>query len=286
MCATSSHSLHKTVLIMEPALQRRVQRYGWDKASQVYEAFWQKQLQPAQDKLIQMAQLLPGEVIIDIACGTGLITFAAAEKVRENGFILATDISDKMVEKAAGTAKEKNLTHVKFERMDAEELNTPDAIYDAALCALGLMYLPDPLKALKEMYRVLKPGGRAVAAVWGQRDHCGWAEIFEIVDKRVSSEVCPMFFNLGNADMLQRNFTAAEFTNITSERLSTILQYASGEEACGAAFAGGPVALPYFKFSAEVKREVHAEYLESIKPFQQGGGYAVPGEFVIAMGYK
>lgn len=271
---------------MEPALQRRVQRYGWDKASQCYETFWQKQLQPAQDKLLEMAQLQPGEIIIDIACGTGLVSFAAAGKVGEKGSVLATDISDKMVEKAATTAKEKNLAQVKFERMDAEELNTPDAIYDAALCALGLMYLPDPLKGLKEMYRVLKPGGRAVAAVWGQRDHCGWAEIFEIVDKRVSSEVCPMFFNLGNADMLQRNFTAAGFANISSERLSTTLHYTTGEEACGAAFAGGPVALPYFKFSEDIKKEVHAEYLESIKPFHQANGYAVPGEFVIAIGYK
>ena len=170
--------------------------------------------------------------------------------------------------------------------MDAEELNVPDEEYDVAICALGLMYVPDPVKALKEMFRVLKPGGRAVAAVWGQRDHCGWAEIFEIVDKRVSSEVCPMFFNLGNRDMLKRSFEAAGFSNIIFERLNTELIYHAGEEACGAAFAGGPVALPYHKFSEQVKTEVHKEYLDSIKTFQQGSGYAVPGEFVVARGVK
>ena len=286
MRTTGSYCVHQTILIMEPALQRRVQRYGWDKASQCYEIFWQKQLQPAQDKLLQMAQLQPGEIIIDIACGTGLVSFAAAEKVGTNGLVLATDISDKMVEKSIATAKERNLTNMKFQRMDAENLDTADAMYDSALCALGLMYLPDPLKGLKEMYRVLKPGGRAVAAVWGQRDRCGWAEIFEIVDRRVSSDVCPMFFALGNSNMLRLNFAAAGFTDITSERVSTILLYTSGEEACGAAFAGGPVALPYFKFSENVKREVHAEYLESIKPFQREHGYAIPGEFVVAIGYK
>ena len=170
--------------------------------------------------------------------------------------------------------------------MDAEELDIPDEEYDAALCALGLMYVPDPVRALKEMYRVIKPGGRAVAAVWGQRDHCGWAEIFEIVDKRVSTEVCPMFFNLGNKDILSRSFAAAGFSNVVFEKINTELIYHSDEEACGAAFAGGPVALAYHKFSEEVKNEAHAEYLDSIKMFRQGDGYAIPGEFVVALGFK
>jgi len=271
---------------MEPALQRRVQRYGWDKAANYYETSWQKQLQPAQENLIQFADVKAGEKVIDIACGTGLVTFPVAEKVGENGFVLGTDISDKMVEMAASTAAEKNYLQVKFERMDAEELKVEDNVYDVALCALGLMYVPDPMKSLKEMLRVLKPGGRAVAAVWGKRDHCGWAEIFEIVDKRVSSEVCPMFFNLGNDSTLEQYFSAAGFSKIASERISTLLEYSSGEEACIAAFAGGPVALPYHKFSSEIKEAVHAEYLDSIKSYQKPDGYLIPGEFVVCIGCK
>lgn len=271
---------------MEPALQRRVQRYGWDRAAMHYENFWQQQLKPAQDKLLEMAALQPGEKLIDIACGTGLVSFPAAEKVGKNGFVLATDISDCMVKIGTGSTKGKNYSNIQFERMDAEELSVPDKAYDAALCALGLMYVPDPGKALKEMYRVIKPGGRTVAAVWGQRQHCGWAEIFEIVEKRISSEVCPLFFNLGNLDMLKRSFEAAGFSKVFFERLNTALIYQSGEEACGAAFSGGPVALAYHKFSEQVKNEVHVEYLDSIKSFQQGNGYAVPGEFVVAIGFK
>lgn len=271
---------------MESALQRRVQRYGWDKAAVYYENFWRRQLKPAQDKLLEMAALQPGQKVIDIACGTGLVSFPAVEKVGKNGFVLGTDISDGMVDIGNKTAREKNETNIRFERMDAEELNVPDEAYDVSVCALGLMYVPDPVKALKEMYRVIIPQGRAVAAVWGQRDRCGWAEIFEIVDRRVSSEVCPMFFSLGNRDMLKRSFEAAGFTRVIFERLTTKLIYHSGDEACGAAFAGGPVALAYHKFSEQIKNEVHIEYLDSIKSFQQGSGYAVPGEFVVAMGVK
>ena len=271
---------------MEPALQRRIQRYGWDKASAYYENFWQRQLKPAQDQLLAMADLKNKDRVIDIACGTGLVSFRAAAIVGDDGFVLANDISDGMVKIGNDMVHEKKLNNIRFERMDAEELSVPDGTCDIALCALGLMYVPDPVKALKEMYRVIKPGGRAVAAVWGQRDHCGWAEIFEIVDRRVSTEVCPMFFNLGNRDMLNRNFAAAGFSGIVVERINTELIYHSDEEACSAAFAGGPVALAYHKFSETVKTEVHKEYLDSIKEFRKDSTYAIPGEFVVAMGVK
>jgi len=271
---------------MEPSLQRRVQRYGWDKAAGYYEAFWQKQLFPAQKKLLEFANIKKGDRIIDIACGTGLVSFPAVELTGKDGFVMANDISDKMVETGVAIAKERKLYNIDFLRMDAEELQVEDASYDIALCALGLMYFPDPLKAFKEMHRSLRPGGHAVVAVWGRRKNCGWAEVFEIVDKRVSSEVCPMFFNLGNEGVLEKYMNAGGFKDITIERINTILDYSSDEDAYGAAFLGGPVALAYNKFSEDVKKEACKEYIESIKSFKEGNGYHVPGEFVVAIGYK
>ena len=154
---------------MEPRLQRRVQRYGWDNASLYYETFWQHQLKPAHDLLMEMAALQPGESVLDEACGTGLVSFFALEKLGPKGRVLGTDLSEKMIEMANALAVEKKENRAQFEWMDAEELRLENNSFDVALCALGLMYMPDPRKALKEMHRVLKPGGRAVAAVWGQR---------------------------------------------------------------------------------------------------------------------
>jgi SAM-dependent methyltransferase len=148
------------------------------------------------------------------------------------------------------------------------------------------MYVPDPLGALHQMHRVLRTGGRAVAAVWGQRQRCGWAEIFPIVEARVRSDVCPLFFQLGMADVLAQTFQTAGFKDIESERLLTVLYYASAEEACGAAFAGGPVALAYAHFDTPTRQDAHAEYLAAIEPYRQGSGYAIPGEFVIVSGRK
>jgi ubiquinone/menaquinone biosynthesis C-methylase UbiE len=187
-----------------------------------------------------------------------------------------------MVETARRGAVLHELANMRFERGDAEALPLPDASFDAAVCALGLMYVPDPVRALCEMRRLLRPGGRVAAAVWGARRKCGWAEIFPITDARVASEVCPMFFHLGTGDMLARAFEAAGFTEVRSERLSITLSYASAEDALAAVFCGGPVALAYSRFDEATRRAVHAEYLESIAAYRTGDGYAVPGEFVVA----
>jgi ubiquinone/menaquinone biosynthesis C-methylase UbiE len=271
---------------MDASLQRRVQRYGWDRASGFYEAYWERQLKPAQDLLLEMAKPMPGERVLDVACGTGLVSFQVSQLTGENGFVLATDLSEKMLEQASARARTNQITRISFERMDAESLEISESSFDLAICALGLMYMPSPLTALQEMHRALKPGGRVVAAVWGQRDHCGWAEIFDIVDRHVSSEVCPMFFNLGNPDMLEMTFKAAGFRNSISRRISTLLEYQNAEEACGAAFAGGPVALAYHKFTDQVKKEAEAAYLDSILLYKKEDRYEIPGEFIVAAGYK
>jgi ubiquinone/menaquinone biosynthesis C-methylase UbiE len=271
---------------MDARLQRRVQRYGWDKAAAHYERTWQAQLGPAQTALLDMARLAPGERVLDIACGTGLVTFRAAQCVGRHGTVYGTDISDEMIATAQARTRTLDIANCRFERMDAEQLVVESASVDVALCALGLMYAPNPEQAIAEMHRTLQPGGRAACLVWGERAKCGWADIFPIVDARVQSEVCPMFFRMGTGDVLERAYVAAGFTDIRSRRFSSALAYADADEACEAAFVGGPVALAYSRFSVAVQTEARADYLASIEKYRHGDGYAVPGEFVVVVGTK
>lgn len=271
---------------MNPDLQRRVQRYGWDKASEYYEKSWQAQLKPAHDLLLEKVEVKPGESILDIAAGTGLITFRLAEMLGSEGKILATDISDEMVKIGTALTQSKGISNVEFKRMDAENLSIEDSTFDLVTCALGMMYFPDPDISMAEMFRVLKPGGKAVVAVWGSRKNCGWAEIFPIVDSRVSSDVCPMFFSLGEKDVIKYPFEKAGFQNISIQKIDVILPYSSDDEACQASFLGGPVAMAYSRFDEQTRNEAQKEYIESIQKYKTSNGYEIPGEFVVASGQK
>jgi ubiquinone/menaquinone biosynthesis C-methylase UbiE len=271
---------------VDPRLQRRVQRYGWDKAAPHYEQYWAEQLEPAQRRLLELAGLGPGERVIEVAAGTGLVTFPAARAVGPSGVVFATDISDAMVEALGAAAERQGLRQITAARRDGEALNSTPASFDAALCALGLMYFPDPILALREMAAALRPGGRAVAAVWGARTRCGWAEIFPIVERRVASEVCPLFFQIGTGDALALALESAGYVDLVVDRIATTLRYDSADQAVGAAFAGGPVALAYSRFDGPTREEAHAEYRASIAGYRRGEGYEIPGEFVVARGIR
>ena len=266
---------------MDARVQRRVQRYGWDLAVQPYAQHWHALLAGVQAELLAQAAPQPGEQVLDVACGTGVVALAMAAAVGPGGRVLGVDLSDGMVAFAAARAQAAGVLQARFERMDAEALALPAASFDLVVCALGLMYLPDPDAALREMLRVLRPGGRAVLAVWGERARCGWAPLFGIVDAEVRSEVCPLFFGLGQGDALAHRCTAAGLTVTLSQRRNYALWHADADAACEAALAGGPVALAWSRFNAATRARVRANYLDAIAPWREDSHYRLPAQFVL-----
>lgn len=273
---------------MDARLQQRIQRYGWDRAAPVYQAAWQDQLAPAQRLLLEVAAPGPGEAVLDVACGTGLVSLPAARAVGPAGRVLGCDISGAMVEAAAQAASAAGLAQSEFRRVAAEALafGATGEDFDLALCSLGLMYMTEPEAALAAMARSLKSGGRCAVLVWGERRNCGWAELFPIVDRRVASEVCPLFFRLGSGDTLQRSLADAGFDHIVTQRLMCPLHFRDDREAVVAALDGGAVALAVARFDQETYAATAAEYLDSLAPWRNGKGYDVPGEFVVAAGFR
>jgi SAM-dependent methyltransferase len=269
---------------MEPKLQIRVQRYGWDAASELYEEGWRGPLAPAQQTLLRVADIKPGERVIEAACGSGLVTRTLAEIVGPAGYVLATDLSQNMVDLTA-----RNTTGygwVATARKSADDLGE-EGSFDAAVCALGLMYVPDPGKAAASMMRAVRPGGRVVATVWGERLNCGWAEIFPIVDARVVSEVCPLFFASGAPGSLRRDFEQAGLHDVEEHRQREVLAFPDERSLLSAMLLGGPVALAVKRFTPETMTEVEGEFLESVKGHRSAdGSYCIPGEFVTVVGYR
>jgi hypothetical protein len=106
--------------------------------------------------------------------------------------------------------------------------------------------------------------------------------VFPIVAAEVASDVCPLFFRLGQKDALAILCEGANFEAVKYSRFTTTLNFADANEACDAAFIGGPVALAWSRFDDEVRRRVRARYLDAIESCRNGPGYRIPGEFVLA----
>ena len=150
---------------MDPKLQVRVQRYGWDAASGYYEDGWRGPLAPAQRTLLEMAALQRDERVIEAAAGSGLVTKMIARIVGPSGEVMATDLSQNMVDLTARQCAAEGLDWVRTARVSADDLAVEEGHFDAALCALGLMYVPDPRLAIASMRRAVRSGGRVAATV-------------------------------------------------------------------------------------------------------------------------
>jgi ubiquinone/menaquinone biosynthesis C-methylase UbiE len=270
---------------MDSRLHRRVQRYGWDAATLAYDAAWVPVLERLTGECVRRAELRPGESVLDAATGPGVAALLAAGVVGPSGRVLGIDISQNMVALASERARARagDLAGLRFERHDMEATSAPDASFDAALCAFGLMFAAERQAALVELARVIRPGGRLSAVVWGQRAECPWAEVFAICDRHVQSDVCPMFFAFGVPGALTLGLERAGFTDIQEERRPVILAFASEDDACKAMLEGGAVALAWKRFGPEVRAEVRREFLASIADFRDGAGYRVPSEVLFAL---
>ena len=95
-----------------------------------------------------------------------------------------------------------------------------------------------------------------------------------------------MFYQLGTGESLKTVFGQAGFQDVRMERISVELVYEDDDDALGAAFIGGPVAMAVARFDDATKDEAYGEYLESIRPYRDGEGYRIPGEFVVVAGTK
>ena len=113
-----------------------------------------------QAALLEAAGLAPGEKVLDLAAGPGLLARDAARRVLPDGWVLASDIAENMLAEGQQRATAEGLPDLLAAACDAEHLAFADASVDVALIGLGLFIFPDPAKALAELHRVLRPGGR------------------------------------------------------------------------------------------------------------------------------
>jgi ubiquinone/menaquinone biosynthesis C-methylase UbiE len=158
----------------DPEQFKQAQRQAWDRSAEGMKTWWpvlEEGGQKLSNELIELARITPGSKVLDVATGIGEPAVTAARRIQPSGKVLATDISPEMLAIGRERAEKMGLQHIiEFRESDAESLKVVDKSFDAVLCRLGLMFLPNLPNALRIFYEALVPGGKIAAAVWPALD--------------------------------------------------------------------------------------------------------------------
>lgn len=195
--------------------------------AEVYEEFFVPALfQQWGSRVAAEAGIGPGERVLDVACGTGVLACAAAERVGLGGAVVGLDPNEEML----AVARRKS-AQIEWRAGRAESLPFPDESFDAVVSQFGFMFFEDRPAALREMLRVLRPGGRLAVAVCDSLEHSpGYAAVAELLQRLFGDRVADAFrapFVLGNPQLLLALCSEAEIAEAKVTRHEGRVRFAS-----------------------------------------------------------
>jgi ubiquinone/menaquinone biosynthesis C-methylase UbiE len=246
----------------------------------------------ATDVMLDLAHVAPGAHVLDLAAGAGGQTIAAARRAGPGGAVLATDIASNILEFAASEARAAGLTNVAVRTMDGEELDVADGSFDAVISRVGLIYFPNQQRALAELRRALRPGGRVSAIVYSTPDRNGFFSIPVSIIRRAAGLPAPAPglpgpFSLGAPGVLAAAYDAAGFEDVVVRRVDAPVRFPSAAEcvrferesfgALHAMLAGVPEA---------ERSSVWAEIEEALRQFEGPDGFVGPCELLVGAATK
>ena len=180
--------------------------------------------------LIRSANVQLGEYVLDVACGTGIVARCIAPHVGPQGMVIGLDLNPNML-RVAGVAAEREDLTIEWRASPAEQLPFPDGSFDLITCQFGLMFFTDRHKALMEMHRVLRAGGRVVVSVWqGMARHPFYQTLDAVSRQHLGKSSVQTVFSLGDVDKLRQLLTDAGFQQVEIEPASITARYSNPEE--------------------------------------------------------
>jgi ubiquinone/menaquinone biosynthesis C-methylase UbiE len=260
---------------------------GWRRS----EAARSQYLGPVTELMLDLADVGPGDRVLDVGAGTGEQTLMAAERVGVTGFVLATDVSAPMLALAAERARESGLNNIQTKVTDARDIDLEPGSFDAAISRLALMLIPERTRALDGIRRALKPGRKLAAIVLSTPDKNPVGALSTAVARRYAGlpqqhVEDPGIFALGTPGVIRAMFEQAGFQDVAIHVKPTVRRFASLEAAIQfRRDSGVEIAMLLVDLSNVERDRAWAEIREIVRRFERPDGVVMePGEYLIGVG--
>lgn len=229
--------------------------------------------------LIDRARPQPGERVLDLACGTGAVAREVVQRISPGGSVVGVDISPDMLRVANEIVGTRDGV-VQWQQASADSLPLPDASVDVALCQQGVQFFPDKPAALRELRRVLKPGGRVALSVWRTIEHF---PVMQAMSTAANGKlaVIKVSFTLGEDGALQRLLEDAGFQSVHVESVQKDIVFPSADEFVANTVRGAAAAIPELRAMTDDERAqlaaaVQAEVAPALRSYTSGGELRFP----------
>jgi SAM-dependent methyltransferase len=238
--------------------------------------------------MVEQVALQPGQSVLELACGPADTGFLAAEQVSPGGVVIETDAVDAMLGVAKGRARDLGAKNVEFKRMELEWIDLPTASVDAVLCRWGLMFALDTEAAVREIRRVLRPGGRMAIAVWDAPELNPWATIptralIELGHAEPPDPTAPGMFTLADAGRLRDLLHSAGLVEVVVESLALMREENGVDDFLKSTLdLSRPFAEARDQLSASQWQEVEQRIAALAEPHARNGRLVFPARSLVA----
>jgi len=265
---------------------RRASHAVWEAMAPAWDdrhAYFEQTARPVTERMLERLAPARGQTILELAAGTGITGFAAAELVGPGGRVIVSDFSKAMVETAERRAAELGLGNVEFRVLDAEQLDLPDDAVDGVLCRWGYMLIADPAAALAETRRVLRDGGRLACAVFAGPEQNPWAALPSgVLQERghlpPPEAGAPGILALGDEVRLRSLFAGAGFSEPRIDEIEIAWRFADADDYWEfLTTAAGAIAMVLGRLDEDECERVREQIVERVESFESAGGIALPG---------
>ena len=277
----------------DPIRYKETTREQWQTAAEAWDRWGptiSRWLGPATEVMLDLADVTTGSRVLDVAAGAGEQTITAARRVGPGGYVLATDISPKILDYAALRAREAGLGNVETRVMDGENLEVEPGSFDAVISRVGLIYFPDQQRALAGMRRALRPGGRLAAIVYTTPDKNGFFSTPISIIRRRAQLPPPLPgqpgpFSLGGPGVLEEAYRRAGFTDIQTRVISATLVMSTAAECVRFERESFGALHQMLAGLDQAEREAAwDEIADALRTFEGSDGFHGPCELLIAAG--